>query len=596
MSIAQYLTKFALGVTPEGLLSPAKGGTGNTSGGGSNTPTVTAVTYPGNDTAVNTAGGDTITLTGTNFGVGVSVIVNSKSASVVTRVSATQLTFVAPANVAGSYIIYVVNADGATALGVPGLQYSGVPAWSTAAGSLATLYETAAISNTLAATSDSTITYSVSSGSIPDTTALNASTGVLSGTAPSVESSTTYNFTVTATDVENQDTNRSFSYTVNPDAVTWSSPASGATLSGTVTMPYTEALSATSEAGKSIAYTANALPAGLSISGANITGTPSAASTITSLITATAATTNKTATRTFNWNIVAAAIGQQEYTGYLQDNVGATSTSYTWVAPAGVTSVSVVCIGAGGGSTGMAQSYSNIFGQSGGGELRWKNNITVIPGNSYTVTVGNGGRQGMDNGIATSTAGGLSSFNSTSCVANGGGRGSQDGTGGAGGSGGTGDGGGNGGAGGDAGSSRMGGGGGAGGYSGNGGRGGNGNDSNQALTYGQNGAGGGGGGGNGGTPNSYAGGFAGGTGIYGQGVNGAGGQAGGFSYAGTGSSQGPYGDPAVAGGGTGYGGGVVASANFGSPGTSHYGKGTPGAVRIIWGPGRAFPATNTGDK
>ena len=591
---ARYLSNLAAVLSPDGIIPAAKGGTGNTTGG-SNTPTITAISYPGNDTAVNTSGGDTVTLTGTNFGVGVTVVINGTPASVVTRVSATQLTFTAPANAAGSYIIYVINADGSTALAVPGLQYSGVPIWSTTAGTLATLYETAVISNTLVAPSDSTVTYSVSSGTIPDTTTLNSSTGAIIGTAPSVGSSTTYNFTIRATDSENQDTYRNFSYTVNPDIVTWSSPANDTTLSGTVTMAYTQALSAASDAGKSITYTANALPAGLSISGANIAGTPSAASSITSLITATAATTNKTATRTFNWNIVAAAIGQQEYVGYLQDNVNVNSTSYTWVAPAGVTSVSVVCIGAGGGATGMTADYSQIFGASGGGELRWKNNITVIPGNSYTVLVGNGGRVGLNNGT-TSTAGGTSSFNSTSCVANGGGRGPQRTDGGAGGSGGTGDGGGNGGAGGDAGPGRMGGGGGAGGYSGNGGAGGIGNDSNQALTYGQSGAGGGGGGANGGTPSSYAGGFGGGTGIYGQGVSGAGGQSGGFSYAGTGSSQGANGDPAVAGSGVGYGGGVVSSANFGGSGLPYYGKGTPGAVRIIWGPGRAFPATNTGDK
>ena len=214
MSIAQYLTKFALGVTNEGLLTPAKGGTGNTSGGGSTTPTITAVSYPGNDTAVNTAGGDTVTLTGTNFGVGASVIVNSIPASVVTRVSATQLTFTAPANAAGSYIIYVVNADGATALGVPGLQYSGVPAWSTAAGSLGSIAASTAASFTASATSNSAVTYSLYSGTLPSGLSLNSSTGAITGTAPSVGSTTTYNFTIRATDSENQDTDRNFSLTI----------------------------------------------------------------------------------------------------------------------------------------------------------------------------------------------------------------------------------------------------------------------------------------------------------------------------------------------------------------------------------------------
>ena len=72
--------------------------------------------------------------------------------------------------------------------------------------------------------------------------------------------------------------------------------------------------------------------------------------------------------------------GQQEY---------ATPGSYSWTAPDGVTSVSVCCIaggGAGGGSSG-----STGKGGGGGGGLNYKNNITVVPGNSYTVVVGNGG-------------------------------------------------------------------------------------------------------------------------------------------------------------------------------------------------------------
>lgn len=51
-----------------------------------------------------------------------------------------------------------------------------------------------------------------------------------------------------------------------------------------------------------------------------------------------------------------------------------------WVCPAGVTSVSVVCIGSGG------RGYIN--GGGGGGGLGWKNNIPVTPGTSYKIQVG----------------------------------------------------------------------------------------------------------------------------------------------------------------------------------------------------------------
>jgi hypothetical protein len=231
MGISQYLSKFALGVNSQGVLSAAKGGTGNTSGGGSSSPTITAIGYPGNDTAVSNAGGDTVTLTGTNFNTGVNVVVNGVSASVVTRVSSTQLTFTAPAQNAGSYIIYVVNTDGSTALGVPGLQYSPVPSWTTAAGSLGSPNTQASFTTTLTATGDAPITYSVVSGALPSGITLNSSTGVLSGTAPSVSSPTTYNFTVRSTDAQNQDTDRAFSISVillpAPTSVTYLVVAGG---------------------------------------------------------------------------------------------------------------------------------------------------------------------------------------------------------------------------------------------------------------------------------------------------------------------------------------------------------------------------------
>ena len=76
------------------------------------------------------------------------------------------------------------------------------------------------------------------------------------------------------------------------------------------------------------------------------------------------------------------APGQQEYTA---------AGTYTWIAPDGVTNVSVVAIGGGGAGGAMGQSgaATRMAGGSGGG-LGWKNNISVTPGASYTVVVGGG--------------------------------------------------------------------------------------------------------------------------------------------------------------------------------------------------------------
>lgn len=255
-----------------------------------------------------------------------------------------------------------------------------------------------------------------------------------------------------------------------------------------------------------------------------------------------------------------AVVGQQAYT---------TAGTYSWVAPVGVTKVSVVTVGGGGVGANFCNGGCNYPLPGSGGGLGYKNNITVTPGTSYTVVVGPG--------TATSSyLTGGSYFCNTSFVAGNGG--SQNGPGGNF----VGDGGGSGG------SAQAGGcgrgGGGAGGYSG---RGGNGSFSNQPSTSGSGGGGGGGG--------TYGGG--GGVGILGQGASGAAGDTiGGMIGVGGGGSGGAAGSQggfAQGGGGGLYGGGSAAGG---------YGSATPrnganGAVRIIWpGTSRQFPSTCTGDK
>ena len=183
-----------------------------------------------------------------------------------------------------------------------------------------------------------------------------------------------------------------------------------------------------------------------------------------------------------------------------QNSTYTTPGSYSWTCPTGVTSVSVVAVGGGG----VGNDASNGGGAGGGGGLGYKNNISVTPGQSYTVVVGAAPAQDSGND------GGDSYFINTSTVKGGGGDGSTTSNGGNGGTY-TGDGGGNGGAGGAGGSTYEGGGGGAGGYSADGGDGGGGNGSQHPndsglAGRGDNGSGGSGGGG------GYGGGYRGGVG------------------------------------------------------------------------------------
>ena len=144
-------------------------------GGG---PKIQTIVYPGNDTAVNTAGGDVVILTGSGFVTGCTIIINGSAVPSVTFNSSSNVQFTTAAQSSGGYPIYLVNPDGGTAIAVPGLQFSGVPSWSTAAGSLGSVYETTAYANTVVASGDTPLTYSLYSGTLPSGITLSSGTGI----------------------------------------------------------------------------------------------------------------------------------------------------------------------------------------------------------------------------------------------------------------------------------------------------------------------------------------------------------------------------------------------------------------------------------
>ncbi len=66
------------------------------------------------------------------------------------------------------------------------------------------------------------------------------------------------------------------------------------------------------------------------------------------------------------------------------------TASGTFTVPAGVTTVSVQCWGAGGGGSNVS---NNIVGGGGGGGAYAGSTVTVVPGNSYNVVIGKGAMQ-----------------------------------------------------------------------------------------------------------------------------------------------------------------------------------------------------------
>jgi hypothetical protein len=209
-------------------------------------PTVSGVSPTSFD-----AEGDTITVTGSNFQTGATVTLVGNSgttynAASVTRNSSTELTFDITAGMDTNddpFGVRVVNPSGLSGT-YSSLDYQSTPAWVTSAGSLGTYYNytRTGLSYTVAAStidSDDTITYAITSGSLPSGLSLTASTGVISGDAASVGSSTTYTFGITATATSDvgggtlSSTERSFTLT-NAAYVVTSYTSTG---SGTFSVP-----------------------------------------------------------------------------------------------------------------------------------------------------------------------------------------------------------------------------------------------------------------------------------------------------------------------------------------------------------------------
>jgi hypothetical protein len=181
-------------------------------------PSIISLSYPGSLTAVDPAGGETITLSGTNFQNGAIVSIDGTNCTT-TVIDSTSITFVTTAKAAGDYDVVVTNSNGLTASLTNGISYNGVPAFtSPAAGkignSLVGGKQIPTITIVAAEPDSGTVAYSITSGSLPVGLSLNGSSGEITGTAPIPSGETTYPFTVTATDDENQSTDRNYNLVV----------------------------------------------------------------------------------------------------------------------------------------------------------------------------------------------------------------------------------------------------------------------------------------------------------------------------------------------------------------------------------------------
>ena len=187
--------------------------------GGSVTVGETKPTISSISPTVITNDATNVTINGSNY-ISVPIVeaINSTggitAANSITFSSSSQLVANFTLATDGTYFIRVENNDGnAVRSSSALLTVSDAPAWQTSAGSLGTVSAGGTINFTVSAT-DAT-SYAVTSGSLPGGASLNASTGAITGTENAATQTTTYNFTITATDAQAQTAARAFSITVS---------------------------------------------------------------------------------------------------------------------------------------------------------------------------------------------------------------------------------------------------------------------------------------------------------------------------------------------------------------------------------------------
>ena len=192
-----------------------------------------------------------------------------------------------------NFTITATDANSATGSAAYSLLVNAAPVTlSPAAGALTAGQVGAAYSQTFTASGGSgSYTYAVTSGALPAGLSLNAGNGQLTGTPTTAG---TANFTITATDGNNDTGDAAYSLLVNAAPVTLS-PAAGSLTAGQVGAAYSQTFTASGGSGSyTYAVTSGALPAGLSLntSTGEISGTPSTAGTANFTITATDANTD----------------------------------------------------------------------------------------------------------------------------------------------------------------------------------------------------------------------------------------------------------------------------------------------------------------
>ena len=325
----------------------------------------------------------TIVISGTNFvsgcfatAIGTNGVQVEASTTTFNSLVQVTATFTGLSNAYEPYDIKVTNPSNLFGMLPDALYINANPAWVTSAGSLGTFAEQVnATIYALSASDDSTITYSLASGSSLPSGVTLSSAGVISGTLPDISSNTTYTFTVNATDGSNPTISRTFSFVSNAAPV-WVTAAGSLGGYSTNTSIATPSLSAT-DSSDTVTYalaSGSSLPGGLTLN------------SNTGVISGTLPTVSVDTVYTFTINAT--------------DSINNVPREFSILNRIPV-SVEYLLIGGGG-----AGGTSHGPGGGAGGVLT--GTVSLTPSSSYAIAIGTGGTinaNGSQGGDGVSTTG-----------------------------------------------------------------------------------------------------------------------------------------------------------------------------------------------
>ena len=369
-------------------------------------------------TYLESANSGTISITGTNFAQGsfasaigtngVEVIASSTTFNSLVQITAV---FTGLSNAYEPYDIKVTNPSNLFGLIPDALYINASPVWQTASGSLGTFMEQVSVSVSATATDESTITYALASGStLPTGLTLNSSNGIISGTLPDIATTTTYNFTINASDGSNSVVPRAFSILSNVNQPPVWNTASGSLGSFSELSSISIQLSATDPEAVTLSYSvlSGTLPSGVTLSSAGlISGTlPNITTSTTYSFTIRVSDGINNVDREFTIasnafaEISGGTLISSDATYYYRvfPTVGTTNL----VTSGGNASIEYLLIGGGGGG-------GNNYGGGGGGVGGILYGSTSLSANTYPIVVGSGGGSTVSGSSTTAfgfTAGG----------------------------------------------------------------------------------------------------------------------------------------------------------------------------------------------